>query len=136
MGLGDDTSDIVDSLDTSDFSPDTLNIGPIDPSAPTPVSVSDTSVPNSNPGGTPAPSASVAGQIITTLTAAAPAILSTVNQQQVFQTQLQRAAAGLPPLNTSAYGLTTAGSVAGIPSGVLLLALGIGAVVLMAGKRG
>ena len=131
MGLGDD----VDSLDTVDLS-DISSTAAIDPGSLATVSVSDTNVPNSTPSGTPAPSASVASQIVSTLTQAAPAILSTVNQQQVFQTQLARAAAGLPPLNTSAYGLTGSGTT-GISSGALLALLGVGAIVLvMAGKKG
>ena len=131
MGLGDD----VDSLDSDDVDLTDVSIGPIDPGTLTPVAVADPTPPATNANGSPAPSASVTGQIVAALSTAAPAILSTVNQQQVFQTQLARAAAGLPPLNTSAYGLTGAG-VTGLSSGALLALLGVGALVLiMSGKK-
>jgi len=120
-GLGDD----------SDLS--TVDVGTIDPG-----SVPSVNIPDAGGGatGSPAPSTSTAAQIISTLTQAAPSILSDVNQQQIFQTQLQRAAAGLPPLNTSAYGLTGSG-VTGLSSTALLALLGVGALVLvMAGKKG
>jgi hypothetical protein len=56
-------------------------------------------------------------------------------QQSVIQSQLARAAAGLPPLNTSLAQLgvptVAGGGVFSSSSGLLLLALGIGAVMLL-----
>lgn len=118
MGLGDD-----DGIDYD---------ASIDPGSIPTVSIADAGVGTS--GGIPQASPSTAAQIISTLTAAAPSILNTVNQQQIFQTQLSRAAAGLPPLNTSQYGLTGSG-ITGLSSTALLALLGGGALLLVLASK-
>lgn len=126
-GLGDDDSSDLSTIDTSSFD--------LTASTPIPtVSIPDTNAETSSVGVPPSPTASTVAQIVTTLTAAAPAVLSDINSQTVFNAQLARAQAGLPPLNTAAYGIGTALTSLGSMGPVLLIALGIGAVVLL-GKK-
>jgi hypothetical protein len=120
-GLGDDSPDL--SVDTSNITFDT----PI----PT-VNIPDPNAETSSVGVAPAPSAGAVANIVSTLAAAAPSILNTVNQQTLFNTQLSRAQAGLPPLNTSAYGI---GSTLTAGSMLPLLLIGGGLAVLLAMRK-
>ena len=69
------------------------------------IAISDTGESTGNPGFTAAGTAS----LVSSLTQAGQAILTGVNNQNIFNTQLARAQQGLPPLNTTAYGLTAQG---------------------------
>lgn len=132
-GLGDNTGD-----DTVDPGLLTFDVGPIFVTPPT-VTVPDSGETAGAPGFTAAGTA----QIVNTLTQAAATLIPTINQQQIFQAQLSRAASGLPPLNTSAYGLTSggvypAGFSASIGGLLPFALLGGGVLVLMKllGKKG
>lgn len=52
-----------------------------------------------------AASPSIFDQIVSSLSSLAPTVIATVDQQKIFNAQLGRAQSGLPPLNTSSYGL-------------------------------
>jgi hypothetical protein len=130
-GLGDDSTDDTSDILTPDLS--TIDTGPITVPIPT-VSIPDTAAETSSIGVPPTPSAGAISQIVSTLTAAAPAVLSDINSQTVFNAQLARAQAGLPPLNTAAYGIgTTLSSLASSP--LLLLAIAGGAALLFMSKK-
>lgn len=128
-GLGDDTTDSTPTsfVDTSTFAAPTIDV-PL----PT-VNIPDTSAETASIGTPPNPGPGAVAQIISTLAAAAPQILSTVNQQTMFNTQLSRAKAGLPPLNTAAFGLTSALS----SSAILPIGIGVAAIAafMMLRKR-
>jgi len=129
-GLGDDSTDDLDTTGVIDPS----LIDTISTPLPT-VAIPDTSAETATTSTPPNPGPSAVAQIVSTLTAAAPSILSTVNAQTVFNAQLARAQAGLPPLNTSAYGLPSSlTALASNPMALILIAAGIGAVVLMSKK--
>jgi hypothetical protein len=121
--LGDNTGD-----DTSDPGLVTFDAGPIF-ITPQTVTVPDSGETSAAPVFTAAGTA----QIVNTLTQAASTLIPTINQQQIFQAQLSRAAAGLPPLNTSAYGLTSGGATGFSASigGLLPYALIGGAVLVL-----
>jgi hypothetical protein len=125
-GLGDDS----DSIDLSTLSPVATDVTAITSPLST-VSVDNTNAETSDVNTPPNPGPGAVAQIVSTLTAAAPSILNTVNQQTLFNTQLARAQAGLPPLNTSAYGLPS--SLTSLASGgaLPLLLIGGAAVVFM-----
>jgi hypothetical protein len=134
-GLGDDGDDSVSDTSSID-STDLTSISPQIISTPIPtVNIPDTTAETSSVGTPPTPSAGAVQAIVSTLTAAAPAVLSDINSQTIFNAQLARAQAGLPPLNTAAYGIgTTLSSLASSP----LLLLGIGGIALllfMGGKK-
>src|SRR5271167_3471442 len=124
-GLGDDDTDSTTLIDPSSI--DTI-------STPMPtVSIPDTSAETASVGTPPNPGASAVASIVSTLTAAAPSILADVNSQTLFNTNLARAQAGLPPLNTSAYGLTS--SLSSMGSALPLLLIGGGLLVFMLAKK-
>lgn len=123
-GLGDDlTSDIT-------FDPSTVSVSDDVSSA------IDTAT--TNPTSAPATSSDWSG-IINAVAAAAPAVATSVVQTQAqlatIQANAQRAAAGLPLLGQNSL-LTGSGLLTGSSGSILLIALGIGAVALMAGKGG
>lgn len=126
-GLGDDITDYSGGVDTSSF--DLTDSTPI----PT-INIPDTNAETSSVGVPPSPSSSTVAQIVSTLTAAAPAVLSDINSQTVFNAQLARAQAGLPPLNTSAYGIGTTLTSLGSALPILLIGGGI-LLFAMMGKR-
>jgi hypothetical protein len=132
LGLGDDLTNASNSGDdTIDPGLTTIDAGPIFVTPPT-VTIADSGESSSSPTFTAAGTA----QIVNTLTQAASTLIPAINQQQIFQAQLSRAAAGLPPLNTAAYGLATGGVTSALTSPTMLLLLG-GAVLLavMLGKK-
>jgi hypothetical protein len=88
-----------------------------------------TSSPTLTPAGT--------AQLVTALTSAGQAIVTGVNNQTVFNAQLSRAEQGLPPLNTSAYGLTGSGITSALtdPTTLLMIAGGIGLLVFLSSKK-
>jgi hypothetical protein len=122
FGLGDDSTS---GDDTTDPGLTTYDAGPIFVTPPT-VTVADSGETSSAPTFTAAGTA----QIVNTLTSAATTLIPAINQQQIFQAQLSRAAAGLPPLNTAAYGLTTGGIATALGNPMTLLLIG-GAVLAM-----
>jgi len=73
----------------------------------------------------PVPTASQTAQLVSALTTAGQAIVTGVNNQTVFNAQLSRAEAGLPPLNTSAYGLTGSGLTSALTDPSTLLIIGV-----------
>jgi len=102
-GLGDDTSlnpDVTSAVNAPIS--DTFDPGILPPQY---VAISDTGESTGSPMLTSAGAAS----LVSSLTQAGQAILTGVNQQNIFNTQLARAQQGLPPLNTTAYGLTAQG---------------------------
>ena len=88
-----------------------------------------TSSPTLTPAGT--------AQLVSALTTAGQAIVTGVNNQTVFNAQLSRAEQGLPPLNTSAYGLTGSGLTSALtdPTTLLMIAGGIGLLIFMSSKK-
>ena len=69
------------------------------------------------------------------LTSAAPTVISTIDQQKIFNTQLTRAQQGLPLLNTTSYGLPSMqGAFATLTTPVMLM-VGAGIVGLMVLRR-
>jgi hypothetical protein len=86
---------------------------------------------------TSATSPSTAATLTQVIAAAGQAAL-TANQvltaTQISQIQLQRAQAGLSPLNLNAYGLSSAGTISGATSPLLLLLLLGGGVILLASE--
>src|ERR1700685_155000 len=125
-GLGDDGDDSVVSIPT----PTTFTTD-IDPGILSTVSIPDASA---ETAGAPAPSPNVANQIVSTLNQAATTLLPAINQQQIFQAQPSRAQAGLPPLNTSQYGLTAGLAALGDPTTLLIIGGGVLALVLLMKK--
>lgn len=86
-----------------------------------------------NSGLTPNPTASAIGSVIGAASQVYMTSQQAALQNSVVQTNLARAAAGLPPLNTSlnSLGVPTVGSTGLSSTGMLfLLALGIGAIAL------
>lgn len=80
----------------------------------------------------------VIGSVLNTASKAYMSVTQAQTQQQIVNTQLARAAAGLPPLNTSLnqYGVPIV-SASGTASGgslLLIIGLGLGALVLMRRK--
>jgi hypothetical protein len=124
-GLGDDTA-------STDFiSPSLTDVI----SVPMPsVNIPDSSVETANTSTPPNPGPGAIAQIVSTLAQAAPQILSTVNQQTLFNTQLARAKAGLAPLNTASYGISSALSGSMLPIGIGVAA--IAAFLLLRKRRG
>jgi len=77
-----------------------------------------------------------ASDLVSALTSAAPTVISTIDQQKIFNTQLSRAQQGLPPLNTGSYGLPSMqGAFATLTTPVMLM-VGVGVVALIAMRRG
>jgi hypothetical protein len=111
---------------TTSLTPATLNTnfdtGSV--SAPATVAVADTGETTA----APQPSSAGAAQLISAITSAGQAIVTGVNQQTLFNTNLARAAAGLPPLTGSGSAIT---GVASDPTTLLLIGGGILAVVLV-----
>lgn len=101
-------------------------------STPQYVSVADTG----ESTGTPALTSAGTAQLISALTQAGQAVLTGVNQQTIFNTQMSRAQQGLPPLNTSAYGLSSGGMTTALsdPTTLLMIGGGVLALVLVMGK--
>ena len=76
-----------------------------------------------------------ASDLVNALTSAAPTVISTIDQQKIFNTQLSRAQQGLPPLNTTSYGLPSMqGAFATLTTPVMLM-IGAGVVGLMVLRR-
>ena len=76
-----------------------------------------------------------ASDLVNALTSAAPTVISTIDQQKIFNTQLSRAQQGLPPLNTTSYGLPSMqGAFATLTTPVMLM-VGAGIVGLMVLRR-
>jgi hypothetical protein len=90
-----------------------------------------------NSGISSSPTTSAIGSVIGAASAVYMTSQQAALQQQLVNTNLQRAAAGLPPLNTSvnSLGVPTVGTSGTLGnSGIwILLALGVGAVVLASG---
>lgn len=85
---------------------------------------------------TPAPSSGGwASDIASALTSLAPTVIATVDQQKIFNTQLSRAQNGLPPLNTTSYGLPSMSGALSTLTSPLILVLGLGGLFLFAGRR-
>ena len=131
--MGDDDSDEFDAISSAtgpDLSTPTFDTSSV--AAPSSVAI-DTGESTSSP----TPSPAQASQIIAAVAQAGQAIVTGVNAQTVFNTQLARAQAGLPPLNTSAYGLTGSGITSALTSPMGLIALGGGILLLvMMSKKG
>lgn len=120
-GLGDDTlSPLMDmSFDAG--------------SVPTPqmVSIADTG----ESTGTPQLSSAGTAQLLSTLTQVGKSIVTGVDQQRIFNVQLQRAQQGLPPLNTAAYFTSTGAALTSYAP--WLLGGGVLALVLLSrGSKG
>jgi hypothetical protein len=130
-GLGDDSD--IDSLATADLTDFSVGNSIINTPLPT-VNIPDTNAETSSVGVPPSPSTSTVAQIVNTLTAAAPSVLNDINSQTLFNTQLARAQAGLPPLNTAAYGIGTTLSSLGSAAPILLLGGGL-VLFLMLSKK-
>ena len=85
--------------------------------------------------GVPRVDSGAVGQIISTITQAAAAFLPLYNQQQLLRVQLERARAGKPPLDTSAYESATQGINVGVnrstQNTLLWLAGGLAGVYLI-----
>ena len=125
-GLGDDGSDTFDvSVDTSALA------NSISVPLPT-VNIPDPNSETSSIGVPPSQPSNVVSQIVSTLTQAAPSILNDINSQTVFNAQLARAQAGLPPLNTASYGIGT--TIAGSALPILLIGGGLLAFMLLSKK--
>ncbi len=75
---------------------------------------------------------SLTDQIVGAITSLAPTVLATVDQQKIFNAQLNRAQNGLPPLNTSSYGLPSMqGAVNTLMTPILIIGgLGLGFLLL------
>lgn len=150
--LGDDSSDDLTDYMTTDisspavdvsipsFNP-TIDTGEIDPGAVSTLNYASGATPSpvalaANTSPVASPVTTAIGQTI----AAASQIYMTTQQaalqQQLVNTNLQRAAAGLPPLNTSLNQLGVPTVASGISSGTMLL-IGGGALllVLLSGKN-
>ncbi|MHB8414595.1 MAG: hypothetical protein ACYDDA_03820 [Acidiferrobacteraceae bacterium] len=99
------------------------DLTPIDVTATTLPTLSDTT--SSSSGGW-------ASDLVNALTSAAPTVIATVDQQKIFNTQLSRAQQGLPPLNTSSYGLPSmTGAISALTTPVIVIgALGLGFLIL------
>jgi hypothetical protein len=124
-GLGDDTTD-ASAL--------TSFTATADPGSLTSVSIPDASGDSATALQAPSPSVAVASQIVSTLSQAASTLIPAINQQQIFQAQLSRAQAGLPPLNTSQYGLVGSGAT-GVSTTALVLGGGALLLLLLLGKK-
>jgi hypothetical protein len=101
--------------------------------APATVAIADTG----ETSGSPVMSSNGTAQLVTSLTAAGQAIVQGVNNQTIFNAQLARAEAGLPPLNTSAYGIgSTISSALSDPTTLLLIAGGVGLLIYLSSRGG
>ncbi len=124
------TASLAAPLPPVDFSSNTFT--PVDTSSGGPVFSPVTQAANSGISSTP-----IANAIAQTVGAASSIYLTNQQaqlQQQVVQSQLQRAAAGLPPLNTSLnqLGIPTVGAGASFSGSSGMVVLGIGAILLVA----
>jgi hypothetical protein len=119
-GLGDDTTAPLMDLSFDTGSVDT----------PQTVAIADTGESSGVPGLT----STGTSQLISSLAQAGQALVTGIDQQRIFNVQLQRAQNGQPPLNTGAY-FTAAGSTL---SGYLPWIAGAGLVglVFMSRKKG
>jgi len=90
-----------------------------------PINVTATMLPAYQPAATPA-SGGFFSDLASSLATLAPTVLATVDQQNIFNAQLSRAKAGLPPLNTSSYGLP---SMQGAVNTLMLPVIVIGGLV-------
>ncbi len=70
--------------------------------------------------------------LASSLTQLAPTVIATVDQQKIFNTQLSRAQQGLPPLDTTSYGLPSmTGAISALTTPVIVIgALGLGFLIL------
>lgn len=102
------------------------SLTPIDVTAQTMTAPSDVTSSGTSQG--------IFSQIVSSLSQLAPTVIATVDQQKIFNTQLSRAQNGLPPLNTSSYGLP---SMQGAVNSLLLpvVLVGGGIALLAFAKR-
>jgi len=132
-GLG-DTSDYSSyagsSAVSTNLNPATLNMnfdsGSV--SAPATVSIADTG----ETSGAPQQSSAGTAQLISAITSAGQAVVNGVNQQTLFNTNLARAAAGLPPLTGAGSVIT---GIAASSSTMLLIGAAVLALVLLMSRK-
>jgi hypothetical protein len=143
-----DLSSPAVSIDlSSDINATPVDVGTID-TGPQPVFNASTgtfSMPAASPVATAAntgvagtPTAQAIGQVIGAASQVFLTNQQAALQQSVLNTQLQRAAAGLPPLNTSLnqLGVPTISTSGSLSTGaLLLLGLAAGAAILLSGKK-
>jgi hypothetical protein len=90
--------------------------------------------------GAPLPTTTASSSIIDTIAAAAQAFLPLVTQQKLLNINVDRAAKGLPPIDTAAYESASAGLNVGAnrstQNTLLMLAAGIGGVFLLSSLLG
>lgn len=131
-GLGDTTGNAgiiaADSAAvTTNYAPATISTSFDAGSAPLQtVSIADTGESNSSPTLTPAG----ASQLVSAITQAGQAVVTGINQQTLFNTNLARAQAGLPPLTGSGTAIT---GISADPTTLLLVGGGIIAAVVVMG---
>ncbi len=99
----------------------------------TPVDVTATMLPTS----TSASSGSTGfwAGLASSLTSIAPTVIATVDQQKIFNTQLSRAQQGLPPLNTSSYGLPSMSGAFSMLTMPVMLVVGGGLLFILSRRK-
>jgi hypothetical protein len=100
----------------------------------TPIDVTATTLPMPDSSGASSPSWS--DQLVSAISSLAPTVIATVDQQKIFNTQLSRAQNGLPPLNTTSYGLPSMqGAVNTLMLPVIVLGGGVLLIATMRKRR-
>lgn len=81
-------------------------------------------------------SSSWGDQLVSAISSLAPTVIATVDQQKIFNTQLSRAQQGLPPLDTTGYGLPSMqGAVNTLMMPVILIGGGLILVATLGRRR-
>jgi len=73
--------------------------------------------------------------LASSLTSIAPTVIATVDQQKIFNTQLSRAQQGLPPLNTSSYGLPSMSGAFSMLTMPVMLVIGGGLLFVLSRRK-